>query len=74
MEILGLVIILVAVAMWYGLFDSVERGARMADRRIAQYERDQKISLIKENANAEIDSEVVSKAKANMALIDSIDL
>lgn len=74
MEILGLVIVVAGLAMYYGLFDSIERGARMADRRIADLERDQKEELIKKNATRSVDAEQVAKAKTNITLIDEIDL
>ena len=49
MEIIGLVLVVAAIAAYYGLFNSVERAARMADRSIGDLERDQVETLAKKD-------------------------
>jgi len=38
---LGLVIVIVVVMVWYGLFNSVETGARMANKEMEKFEDEQ---------------------------------
>ena len=40
MEI-GLILVIVAVMIWYGLFNSVETGARMANKEMQKFEDEQ---------------------------------
>jgi len=74
MEIVGLVVIIIAVMMWYGVFNSIERGARMAERRVAQYERNQVAEIAKEINDMDINTEDIEKAKARAKEIDALDL
>ena len=74
MELAIIVIVLLGVAIYYGLFDSVQVAADMATDEIKDKRRDQKERLIKSNAKRDINADLVAKAKENMALIDTIDI
>ena len=54
MEILGLALLIVAVAMYYGFFNSAETVARMANRRVERLEAEQIKEDIKFYASSEI--------------------
>ena len=41
MEVLGLTLVIVVLAAYYGVFRSVETGARMAERRMERFEAEQ---------------------------------
>lgn len=52
MELLGLAVLLVAVAIYYGFFDSADTVARMANRKVERLEAEQikaDIDYYKEN-------------------------
>jgi len=74
MEVVGIIVIAIAFGMWYGVFNSLERGANMANRRVAQYEREQKVALAKEINAMDINTEDVTAAKAKAKEIDELDL
>lgn len=72
MEIVILVIVIAAIAAYYGLFNSIERAARMADRAVGDLERDQVETLAKKDANRVIDQDLFAKAVANRKLLDEL--
>ena len=74
MEMLGLAVLLVAVAAYYGLFDILEVGARMGTREIKDLERDQKSKMMHKAASRKIDDKDYKAAIANNTMIDGYDL
>lgn len=72
MEIVVLVVVIAAIAAYYGLFNSVERAARMADRAMGDLERDQVETLAKKDANRSVDQDLFAKAVANRKLLDEL--
>lgn len=72
MEIVILVIVIAAIAAYYGLFNSIERAARMADRAVGDLERDQVETLAKKDASRSIDQDLFAKAVANRKLLDEL--
>ena len=74
MEMLGLALLLVVVAAYYGLFDILEVGARMGTREIKDLERDQKSKMMHKAAARKIDDKDYKAAIANNTMIDGYDL
>ena len=74
MEMVGLVLIIVVVCAYYGLFEVVEVGARMGSRQIKDLERDQKAKLMNKASARTIREEDYKLAASNNALIDAYDL
>lgn len=57
MEILGLAILVIGIAIYYGFFNSAETIARMANRRVERLEAEQIKEDIKFYASSEIKDE-----------------
>ena len=69
MEIAIIGILLLGVAIWYGLLDSLETGARMGNRRLERLEAEQiKEDVEYYNSNA-IDSQKYETAVEQKTLI-----
>jgi hypothetical protein len=73
MELVLLTVIGLLVAWWLGLFDSFKRGIRMATREVILADSKHKTSVAEEMSKLKIDADTIEKAKANQALLDSID-
>jgi hypothetical protein len=74
MELFGIVIVVVLVAMYYGLFDSVEEAADMAKDELKDARRDQKVRLATKAGKRTITAEIIAKATESNTLLDSYDL
>lgn len=72
MEVLGLAVLIVGVMAYYGVFSIVERGARMADRSVADLERDQVQSLARKDAEREIDEATFTAAVEKRKLLEQL--
>jgi hypothetical protein len=73
MELVLLTVIGLLVAWWLGLFDSFKRGIRMGTREVILADSKHKTSVAEEMAKLKIEASTIEKAKANQALLDSID-
>jgi len=71
MEIVGLVVIIVAVGMYYGLFESVETASRMGNRKVERLEANQIAEDIQYYNKNAITPEDFEKAVAQKATIES---
>jgi len=73
MEMVLIVVIGLLVAWWLGLFDSAKRGVKMATREMILLDSRHKSSVATDMSQLKIDADVITKAKENQALLDSID-
>ena len=73
MELVLLTVIGLALAWWLGLFDSFKRGIRMGTREVILADSKHKTSVAEEMSKLKIEASTIEKAKANQALLDSID-
>lgn len=71
MELAIIVIVVIVIAMYYGLFDSVETGARMASRKVDRLESEQIKEDIEYYNEYAIDDAKYDKAVEQKALIKS---
>lgn len=69
MEIAIIVIVILVVAIYYGLFDSVETGARMANRKVERLEAEQIQSDIKYYNDHKINDEKFDEAITQKELL-----
>jgi len=69
MELAIIIAIIIAVAIYYGLFDSVETGARMANRKIERLEAEQINEDIRYYNTNSIDANEYEKAVEQKSLI-----
>jgi len=74
MEMLAILIVLVIIAVWYGLFDAVEVAAEMATDEVKVAAAERKATNIDRIAGISIDAEKAKKASENLAQIRSIKL
>jgi len=73
--VLGIVIFIVAVLAYYGIFTSVETGARMANRRVERLEAEQireDIEYYNENSIKDADFKSAVKQKQEIAKYRSL--
>ena len=73
MELVLLTVIGLGLAWWLGVFDSFKRGVRMGTREVILADSKHKTSVAEEMSKLKIDADTIEKAKANQALLDSID-
>ena len=71
MEIVILTVIILAVMAYYGLFGSVETGARMANRTMKMLEDEQIINHDKFYAGVNMDKDIVEKATTAREYLNS---
>lgn len=71
MDIALLIIVVAAIAAYYGLFDTVETAARMGNRRIEMLETEQIQDEIKFYNKTSIDADQYEKAVTQKELIRS---
>jgi hypothetical protein len=76
LTLLAVVVIVLGVAIYYGFFDSVERGANMANNRVAFLEAKQKAKLVKDYADLdkELDKQKMKEAVAAKAKLDAFEI
>lgn len=71
MEIIGLVVIVLGLMAYYGIFGSVETAARMGNRKMARLEAEQIKADIDYYASKDMPAEAeYKKAVANKAMFD----
>ena len=74
MEMVLLVIVLVVVAWFLGFVRSIRKAADMANKEMSYQEVQHEVSLLNRTAELKITAENVTKAKANLELLESIKL
>jgi len=74
MEIIGLIIIVVVVMAYYGIFGSVEIASDMAQTELRDAQRTQKARIVKKYVNYEVHEEQFTAAKENLAKLDALEL
>ena len=71
MEIVILAVVIIVVAAYYGLFASIETGARMGNRAMKLLEDEQILDHTKFYANVELDADAMEKAQVARKFLDS---
>jgi len=76
MELAIIVIIVVAVAMYYGLGENLEVSSGMLTRELREAERDQKARIIKKRAGKadKVSDEEFKAAAAEIKRIDALEI
>ena len=74
MEIGLIVAIIVAVAMYYGVFSSVEVTSDMVAAELRDAKRTQTSRIVKKYVNYEHNDEQFNAAKANIVKLDALEL
>lgn len=69
MEMFGIVIIVVIVAAWYGVFDMLEIGSRMGTRRLERLESEQVATDINYYENLELSEDKFKTATTKKAMV-----
>lgn len=72
--LLGIVVIAVAVAMYYGVGQNIEVAANMVTRELKSAERSQKVRIVKDNVKEILSDTDYKKATAYIAKIDDLDI
>lgn len=73
MELVLLLIVVLAVAWFLGFLKSGIKVADMANRKVGIMDAKQKAKATNEFAAIEIDTDTMSKAKANKAALDAFE-
>ncbi len=71
MEIVLLAIVIIVVAAYYGIFTSMETGARMGNRAMLKLEDEQIIEHTKFYAAVDLDETAMTKAAVARKFLDS---
>ncbi len=74
MELAIIVIILVLIALYYGLGQNLEVSSRMLTRELEDAERIQKVRIVKGHNKSDLKEEEWKKAVENINKIDELDI
>ena len=73
MEMVLVLIVLIALAWYLGLFDMFERSVGMGTREVKVLEAKHKVKVAKDLAALEINEENMEEAKKKLALLDTLE-
>ena len=74
MELVGLVIVIAAIAAYYGVFGSLEVASDMVNVELRDAKRTQAQRIAKKYVNMEIHEDQFDAAKKNIAKLDALEL